>query len=218
LALLACFIGCACAEKRTTPKVMGAPLPEACAPFSLGSSDFAIEDFEDGDEQLGPGLNGAWYRGNDGTGTQTDALLASPGAPGSEGYALHSAGSGFRKWGAFIAVRLNEAQHEVCAVDVSGLRGLELLARGQGGLRVNFATPLTTPRADGGECDTEACSDYGKAIELSDDWQSMKLHFDALAQPEWADRATWEPERLVRLSFWAEQGDFDIWLDDLRFY
>lgn len=220
MALLACCLASACGKKSGTSSAPSEELPETCAPLVIRASTLTLDDFEDGNEQLGSsaGLHGAWYRENDGTGVQTDLLVDSPGARGSDAYALHTSGGGFRQWGAFVAVRLNEAKHAVCTVDVSALHGLALMARGQGGVRVNFGTPATTPRGDGGECDAEACSDYGRALVLTEDWQRFELDFDSLSQPDWAAGAEWEPQRLLRMSFWAEQGDFDIWLDDLSFY
>jgi hypothetical protein len=85
-------------------------------------------------------------------------------------------------------------------------------------VRVNFASPATTPVGDGGECDADACSDYGAVITLGSDWQRFELSFDELQQPEWAAPAEWQPERLVRLSFWAEQSDFQLWLDEVSFF
>ena len=42
-------------------------------------------------------------------------------------------------------------------------------------------------------------------------WQKM-------TQPDWASPAALELEHALRISFWAERGDFEFWVDDLRFY
>jgi hypothetical protein len=206
----------------------GPSLPAQCRALRDLPGALLVDDFEDGDALLETkgGLHGLWYVENDRTGEQSPpageqtggALLAAPGAPTSAGHALHTTASGFRSWGAFVGVRLNATASRACTVDVSASRGLAFTARGQNGVRVNFASPVTTPVGDGGECDAAACSDYGAVIDLGDDWRRFELNFDELRQPDWAAAAEWQPERLVRLSFWAEQSGFQLWLDEVRFF
>jgi hypothetical protein len=220
----------ACAETQVeSPRAAGEQrLPVDCDALQGLPSAVLVDDFEDGDELLDPaaGLRGLWYVENDGTGTQSPpagerpqgSLLAEPGAPGSSRHALRSTARGFRDWGAFVGVRLNAARTMTCTVDASASSGLSFLARGNGGVRVNFGTPRTTPLADNGECDSENCSDFGAAVALEDTFRAYELRFDELQQPDWATKAEWEPTRLVRLSFWAEQSSFDLWLDELRLF
>ncbi|RYZ08697.1 MAG: hypothetical protein EOO73_07545 [Myxococcales bacterium] len=228
-AAAACAVACGGNAHGSSTESSDEPsLPAACsALFGLPPS-LLVDDFEDGDELLDAsvGLHGLWYVENDGTGRQSPpageraprSLVAEPGAPNSDARALHTEASGFRGWGAFVGVRLNAAVRATCTVDASASRGLSLWARGKGRVRVNFATPRTTPSGDGGDCSAPACSDFGAVVTLQDDWTRHELLFEELEQPDWADAADWEPTRLVRLSFWAEQGDLSLWLDDLRFF
>jgi hypothetical protein len=187
-----------------------------------------VDDFDDGDLLLneGPRFRGAWYLNNDGTGTQlppvpaegaSASLLEAPGSPGSPGLALHTSGSDFALWGAFVAARLNAAQGKACPFDLSQFDRLAFSAKGVGKLRVNLGTLTTTPIEDGGACPLYACSDYGQDVTLSEDWQNVELDFAELTQPRWASPAAWAPEQALRLAFWTGSGDFDFWIDDLRF-
>jgi hypothetical protein len=204
-------------------------LPDSCQPAVSPSKGIPIDDFEDGDELLdeGANLHGVWYVENDGSGEQSPpagserspgALIAEPGAPGSSRYALHTSGKGFGLWGAFVAVKLNASRYAPCPYDVSRYRGVRLAVKGSGSVRVNLGTVSTTPSSDHGECETDTCSDYGATLELEAAWSRHDVQFDELSQPDWATPAEFDPERALRLSFWAEQDDFDFWIDDVRFY
>lgn len=227
MALAFVSLGCG-GEDETRTEGTGTPaLPADCEPLSGLPRTLLVDDFEDGDGRLDAraGLSGFWYVENDGTGTQQpsaeerapEALLAEPGAPDSTAHSLHTSGRGFTRWGAFVGVRLNAAQSRSCTADVSASRGLAFTARGQGGLRVNFASPTTTPVGDGGECGGQRCSDFGATVMLTNQWSPFEVSFEELEQPDWAEPAEWQPQRLVRLSFWAEQSDFELWLDEVRF-
>ena len=71
---------------------------------------------------------------------------------------------------------------------------------------------------NGGIC--SKCMDfYRTSISIDGVWRRFQLRFDALAQD-----GTGEPqvalrvEQLVGVIFWPEpDGDFDLWVDDLRF-
>lgn len=221
--------GCSGESRRELPeKTPDASLPTTCRALQGLPSTVLVDDFEDGDELLHPaeGLRGLWYVENDGTGEQEPpagprapgSLVVAPGAPSSDRHALHTRARGFQSWGAFVGVRLNAARAGACTVDVSASQGLSFVARGTGDLRVNLGAPGTTPVTDGGECAAEACSDFGAVVTLGKDFRSYEVRFDELVQPDWAEPSAWEPERVVRVSFWAEQRDLDLWLDDVRFF
>jgi hypothetical protein len=209
------------AAPKVTPR-----LPDSCEP-EVGVGDSAlVDDFEDGDLLLATQatFHGLWYVNNDGSGTQSPAaddasaaLLQQPGSPWSPLHALHTTGRHFTLWGAFAAARLNAAQGRNCTLDISGYSGVSLSVKGEGALRMNLGTVATTPADDGGECETDTCSDYGVVVELSADWQSVAIPFSDLSQPAWATTADWDPTRALRVSFWAEADDFDFWVDDLKF-
>jgi hypothetical protein len=202
-------------------------LPSECSAAAGLDRQLLLDDFEDGDLALAraSNLHGRWYVNNDGTGEQTpipgaesEGLVDSTGSLESPTHALHTSGSAFQLWGAFAAAHLNASRSHVCAYDLSSYAGLHLSLKGDGSLRVNLGTVATTPIVDGGSCNAENCSDYGKSVDLSHDWQSLDLPFTELAQPDWAKPAALNLEQSLRLSFWAEDHDFEFWVDDLRFY
>jgi hypothetical protein len=228
--LLACGLSAlACSgTKRDAPRPR-APvvLPERCESAAGPDGPLFVDDFEDDDELLddSANLHGLWYVENDGSGMQRPAagerepgsLLDGPGSPRSTGRALHTSGSGFELWGAFVGVKLNASRSQACEYDLSAYSRLTLSVKGAGTMRVNVGTASTTPVDDWGACDSDACSDYGATLALEADWRTMQIQLDQLTQPDWATPAVWDPARALRLSFWAEQDDFDFWLDDLAF-
>jgi hypothetical protein len=204
-------------------------LPDHCEPATGPAGDLLIDDFEDGDELLdeSANLHGLWYVENDGSGEQSPvagserprgALIAMPGAPDSPRHALHTSGGGFQEWGAFVGVKLNASRFQPCPYDISRYAGVRLSLKGSGSVRVNLGTVITTPVGDHGECEGELCSDFGATLAVGPDWSRVDLRFDELSQPDWATPADLEPARALRLSFWAEQDEFDFWIDDVRFY
>lgn len=204
-------------------------LPDSCAPAGSPARDLLVDDFEDGDELLdaAANLHGVWYVENDGSGEQSPppgdarppgSLIEKPGAPRSPKHALHTSGRGFSGWGAFVAVKLNASRYAPCPYDLSRYRGVRLGLKGSGSVRLNLGSVNTTPVGDHGECETDTCSDYGATLALDDDWSERDLRFDELSQPDWATPAELDTARALRLSFWAEQEDFDFWIDDVRFY
>lgn len=214
--------GCGGQEQRPGSKSSAV----TCLSGVLPDREILVDDFEDGDLKLAPVgiLQGTWYVSNDGTGQQApdpaDARagreLVARDEADAVTLALHTSGTGFSRWGAFAAVRLNSAGSQICSVDLSGHERLGLRAKGEGSFRVNLGTRATTPIVDGGECATDACSDYGASVQLTAEWRELSLPIAELTQPEWADTAALEPESTLRLSFWSEAPDFDFWVDDIR--
>jgi hypothetical protein len=218
----------ACGSEHTKDGRPAVALPETCRPEVASSDVLLVDDFEDADVLLtrDTNLHGLWYVHNDGTGTQSPAaddarsapdLIDGPGSARSPAHALHTTGSGFSGWGAFVAARLNAAQGKTCTVDLSAYSVLALSLRGSGRVRFNLGTVATTPVADAGACHQDACSDYGASVELTEDWQDITVPLASLSQPDWATPTPFDPDSSVRLSFWAESADFDFWLDDIRF-
>lgn len=204
-----------------------ASLPSQCSAAVGGDEPLLLDDFEDGDLALtqASNLHGIWYVNNDESGQQTpspgaetEGLIDRGGSPESPMHALHTSGSGFELWGAFAAARLNASRSHACAYDLSSYAGLHLSLKGEGSVRVNLGTTTTTPIVDGGSCTGETCSDYGKSLELGADWQSLDVPFAELEQPAWASPAELDLAQALRISFWSEHGDFEFWVDDLRFY
>lgn len=223
--MVSCLIACGSTEASTPepgpePAPEAEPLPAECRSSRPPPGPLLVDDFEDGDHSLGPGngLSGRWYAESDGSGTPVSTLLATPGSPESPRYALHLLGTGFETWGAFVAARLNASRSKPCIYDLSGQKGVSFLAKGQGRMRVNWGTVSTTPVVDGGDCVAEPCSDYGKLVELEQDWTVVQVGFDELVQPSWAAPASWDASQVLRVSFWAEEEHFELWLDDVRLF
>ncbi len=227
--MCAVWLTLACGSERVNDDRPAVLLPKTCQAEVASDDPLLVDDFEDADLLLvrDANLHGLWYVHNDGTGTQSPAaddphsapdLIDGPGAEHSPAHALHTTGSGFSGWGAFVATRLNAAQGRVCSVDLSAYSALALSLRGSGRVRFNLGTRATTPVADGGDCHQDACSDYGTSVESSDDWQDIMVPLASLSQPDWATPTPFDPSLSLRLSFWAESPDFDIWLDDIRFH
>ena len=222
------FATCSCGSTEHHDAAKPAPsLPDSCSPEVATGEPALLDDFEDGDLLLdtGASFHGLWYVNNDGSGEQSPAvgadattLLQSPGAASSPRHALHTSGHDFTKWGAFVAARLNAAKSYACSIDISEYSGVSLSVKGEGALRLNLGTVATTPIDDGGECHTDACSDYGQVVELSSDFRRIDVAFSELSQPSWATTADWDPTRALRVSFWADGADFDFWVDDFSFY
>lgn len=219
------LVGCSGREQRRAPPNDRDEI--ACSPVSPPTGELLVDDFEDGDSTLASVgiLQGTWYVNNDGTGMQTPDAHDADGVASlvvvddtdPSTWALHTAGAGFTRWGAFAAARLNGSGSDVCSVNLSRHRGLSLRVKGEGSLRVNLGTKATTPIVDGGDCATEACSDFGSSVQLSDGWREFVIPFADFTQPDWADVAVFEPATALRLSFWAERSNFDFWVDDVRF-
>ncbi len=230
LTVVACGGGAEHAATNDAPSDAPAPqLPDTCQPATSPRGGLLIDDFEDNNELLdeAANLHGLWYVEDDGTGEQWPAagterpvgsLLAEPGAPASPKHALRTRGGGFQDWGAFVAVRLNASRFAPCTYDVSGYAGLRLSLKGRGSVRLNLGTVGTTPTGDHGECEGDACSDYGTTLELEPDWRELDVAFEALTQPDWATPAELDLSRALRLSFWAERDAFDFWIDEVRLY
>jgi hypothetical protein len=218
----------ACGSERTKAGSDPVALPKTCRPEVASSDVLLVDDFEDADVLLASdaNLHGIWYVHNDGTGTQSPTaddpgsapdLIDGPGSERSPARALHTTGHGFIGWGAFVAARLNAAQSRVCIVDLSAYSVLTLSLRGSGSVRLNLGTVATTPVADAGACQQDACSDWGTSLGLSEDWQDITVPLASLSQPDWATPTPFEPGSSLRLSFWAENANFDFWIDDIRF-
>lgn len=204
-------------------------LPTACENDLTPRGNALVDDFEDGDLLLSTraAFHGVWFVTNDATGEQVPTagddvesplLVQVPGAPQSQRGALHTRGADFSGWGAIASGRLNESRSGPCTVNLSSYTGLSLRLKGSGALRVNVGTVATTPIEDGGDCHGDKCSDFGRLLEPSADWQSVSVAFSELSQPAWATPAAWEPEHALRVAFWIEAGAFDFWIDDVAFY
>ena len=204
------------------------PATATCEPASALEASPLIDDFEDGDGSLRQPSNrsGHWYANNDGTGTQSPTsdpggssfMLDAPGSPDSPRYAMHTVGSGFTSWGAFVSSDLNLQPGLLCPYDATSFSGIRFNFKGSGAVRVEFGMGATTPVPYGGRCEAERCSDYGFDIPASDAWTEVRVPFDSVRLPDWALPVPWDASDLVRLSFWVEMGDFDFWIDDVTFY
>jgi hypothetical protein len=168
-----------------------------------------IDDFEDMDHTILPneGRLGYWYQYGDPEGTQTTTPV--DGEPSADG-ALHSTGSGFTEYGAGVGVDLNNdnAAGEPCEYDASFYTGIQFNLTTDAAL--SFKVALKATEADSGH--------YEFPIAATDSGL-IQVPFTMLAQPTWAEAATWDPGKIVQLQWQAAADvDFTFTLDDVSFY
>ena len=196
-----------------------------------------IDDLEDDDNTIciSGGRYGTWFVTDDGTSTNLTPASGSF-APteirdprGTSRYAARLTGSGFTGWGALIGVDLNVQRPNRLSYDASGADGISFLMKSNARVAVSFALPeTTTPDGYGGTCNVEVNCDnhFYLAVDPSQDqWVQYKVPFAALRQDVLHDTndnliagsARWDPSLITSIYFSAS-GDFDFWIDDIRFY
>lgn len=190
-----------------------------CGPVPAATEVLLIDDLESGDTALPEheGRRGWWFTFNDATGGEqhpSPFTATDEDAHGGE-WSVHTWGEGFNEWGAALAVAFNGS---VCPYDVSAFRGVEFWARGEGRIRFSIPTTATRPVAEGGSCVGECYDDYGRYIQLTDDWTHFELPWTALSQEGWGTDADFDPGQ-VRELIWQDLAalSFDIWVDDVAF-
>lgn len=66
---------------------------------------------------------------------------------------------------------------------------------------------------------TQACDKFGAWFRLADDWQLYTIPFSEMRQAGYGKVAPFfDLEHVLGLSFEYQQGEWDIWLDDVGFY
>jgi hypothetical protein len=198
------------------------------------AEDDMVDDFEDGEgtvPEVG-GRIGSWYTYHDASsgGTMSPAqgsdFTPESCGPNGSAYCAHVSGSGFTDWGAGMGGDLNNDGSAKGTYDASGYEGLAFWAKGNGAVRVGFATSATVPEAGGGDCvpgagDGEECENgHGKVYSLGSEWEQYLLPFDEAAQDEtWGQQVAFDPSTIMSVEVGFDAGvDFDVYLDEIGFY
>jgi hypothetical protein len=199
---------------------------EAGAETSTVESDpNLIDDFEDGDDAIltNDDRQGTWYVSNDGMGLQepgmqedmTPSMLV-PTRDASR-RALHTSGSGFSVWGAFVRayLRVSGARNE--PYDASGYTGVRFWARS--GDDEEHSAFLMLPSVKTTTC--PGCGDhFGSEFQYTSEWQEFRMPFDAMKQRGFGPpQPALVTEEIVAVQIlFADDVDFDVWIDDIGFY
>ena len=208
------------------PIEVAAGCPGRPAQGSTPAQGAADEDLIDDFEHEGNALprrgdrNGTWALG---FGSDGDIEASGSDQCAARGRrAGHFAGSGLSSSPNWTAVLRSPAGGVPQLVDASAYGGISFWAA----LGPNVAAPfalqvgVTTP-APSGSRDDIACPGcmgyYVDEVSLQHHWQRFDLRFADLVQFENGNpRVPLRLDTLVGLTFWPD-GDFDIWLDDVRF-
>ncbi len=211
------------------------PLPE--------NPDDVIATFEDGTGAVNqaPGRGGGFYMFNDEseTGTQTPAPGPLPDATNMERcdsfYALCTSGDGFTDWGAGMGTDLGPTSSEgdggageKSTYDASQYSGIAFWAKsnGEGPLTVRFSVKDKNTAPEGGVCDEDEASgptachdDWGKALNLTDEWKPYTITFAELRQSGWgAAYPEFDVENAYSIQLQTGPGvAFDYCIDDVMF-
>lgn len=187
-----------------------------------------ISDFEDGGNGVAQvaGRNGGWYTYNDKTGTQTPAegatVTASRGAVCGS-YSLRTSGMGFTMWGAGLGTDLASMGSVKGKHDASTYQGVSFFAKsGTGPLAVRFKvqTAGTVPSTEGGTCTGTMCNDaHGKLLNLTEEWQQIRVPFTDLLQEGWGTPVSFSKTDLLGVQLQVATGvTFDFSIDQVAFY
>lgn len=210
------------------PAPSAAPTPEdplaRCTPAVVAAGESPLlDDFEDGDTKL-PWLerrSGFWIVYDDGTGLQKPRGGSQPfpekipGGREQSLLALHTRGSGFKKWGAVLSTQLSARG----CYDASVYDGVRFWARGRG--KVVFAAMMSQVVSEkfGGSCVGECLDAHVATIDLQKDWTLHTIRWEDLKQVGTGPALDFDARSLFSFSFTSkpEQASFDYWLDDLSF-
>lgn len=202
-----------------------------CAQAAPPSDRLEVDDFEDGDNKIFKVFEreGWWYTATDGTegeqvfpekGTFAPVPLPEAEASPDNEYAAHLTASGQTDWGVVWGTTLKWIRKGIgCPFNASGFSGFEFRAKGPATIWVNFPTPDTTPKENGGKCSDKCWDSYGKLVRIKEGWNTYQIRWDQLQQEGWGTDARFEVERLMNINFSAKTNALpaDVWIDDLRF-
>jgi hypothetical protein len=187
------------------------------------ADDGAIDDFEDGNNQLSleGGRDGYWYTAKDTKGSTIEMSTQEGGAGGSE-ESMHitgttvSGGDESLAWGASVGAMFAGKG----AYDGSKYAGIVFKARATGTGQVRFNIGDINTHLDGKVC--EACwNHFGKTLSLTPEWKEYRILFtDARQMDGWGKPrpAAITPSKLYNLEFKIGPGQtFDISIDDMAF-
>ncbi len=187
------------------------------------ADDGAIDDFEDGNNQLNleGGREGYWYTAKDAKGSTIEMATQEGGAGGSE-ESMHitgttvSGGNESEAWGASMGAQfVGKGPY-----DGSKYAGIVFKARAIGSGQVRFNIGDINTHLEGKVCDT-CWNHFGKTLTLTPEWKEYRILFTDTRQAEgWGHPrpAAITPGKLYNLEFKIGPGQkFDISIDDVAF-
>lgn len=176
------------------------------------NGDLLLDSLEDGDDKfLAAGISGEWFSYADPT---SEIFPAGHSGVGDTPGEVHVQGQGFTEWGAGLSAYFQ-------SVDLSGFSGFKVRAKGIGTLRVEVATPETSPSDEGGTCegDTGCFGHYYAFLTLSEEYEDVTLAFESLVQPPWAQQVDLSLSGVISINFLAPidggTANIDLWVDEL---
>jgi hypothetical protein len=175
--------------------------------------DRLIDDFEDGNNFILPvaGRNGYWTSMDNGSSSVLSARASTSCAARDE-WAGHFAAAGFTQYGASWTAYFSAPGPGAIPYDGHQYSGISFWAATGDG-PTPFPVKLGVSTMD----TITSYQYYGTTVELTHDWRRFVLPFSTLVQTGGGDRFPMRLEALVAFITWPEQGEFDIWIDDVRF-
>jgi hypothetical protein len=205
------------------------PPPTTCDAVDNWCADpNLLDDMEDGDAFIchTQGRQSGWYTFGDSKARFEMAPI--PGGRSGSNYAAHLTGSHLTDWGAGMGFGLKASGR--ATYDASAVGGITFWMKGTARTGVQLRLPATTPMSNppgtctnGFDCDLH----YHFSLGLpGDTWTEYRVPFAALRQGSrtGADgnfvpgSVVWDPSQLVAIEFPVGSADFDLWIDDVRFY
>jgi len=202
-----------------------------CAKPAPPGGRLELDDFEDGDSKIFKVFEreGWWYTATDGTegeqvfpekGTFKPVPLPEEEATPDNEYAAHLRAEGQTDWGVVWGTTLKWVRNGIgCPFNASEFAGIEFRAKGPAEGWVNFATPATTPKENGGTCREKCWDSYGKLVRIKEGWNRYEVRWEKLQQEGWGTDVHFDKDRLMNINFSAKTQHLpvDFWLDDLKF-
>lgn len=182
-----------------------------------------LDDFEHEGASLPRrgGRDGMWVSASDGSSDEVEWSVSEHCAARGQ-RAGHFVGRGLSGWGATWTALLRTSTGSTTTYDASAYGGISFWAAQGTQMAAPLSVPVgvTNPAPEGGSSRVgcASCLDYyATDISLDHHWRRFELRFSDLVQLDNGNpTAALRIDEIVGLTFWPE-GDFDIWVDDVRF-
>lgn len=190
-----------------------------------------IDDMEDGDGNICPtaGRIGRWNSANDTTegaiqepaGGAIYAATEIPGGRELSRYAVRTYGTGFMYWATMYAIVSTKGG--TLPFDASKYKGIAFFARSplNNLLKIKVRISGTVPISEGGTCEKDCHDSYAmNGIQLVEEWTEHEILFSELKQ-ERTQTVYFNSSEILGVEFQIPadlNDDFDLWIDDLRFF